>query len=265
MDEHDTPDHDQANHFSGNDAQDRIHAALTHLSSILQRDGDPYWKGNSASQKPLLKEWAESLDLSIDPESILPQLVRGGQEHDLFENPDTQRIFKVTRKDTFGLEPGIDLALVAEGEDARRLHLWEASPYFYLQRLYLQNQLLPELNTLEGIIVQDLEDEIFELAIVTSQPRFDIIPVTESEIDAWFATLGFKRIASASYYRAADNLGIFDAHDKNVLRSHLYPDILIPFDVIPCHPEAGFLDFIQTAITENLTLHSVRSTHTTDR
>jgi hypothetical protein len=149
---------------------------------------------------------------------------------------------------------------VASGSDARRLHLWEATPFHYLLRLHLQNQLIPELNRLEGIILHNAE-----LSIVISQPRFDIIPVTEQEIDAWFLAQGFRKIASASYYRENDNLGIFDAHDKNVLRSSLDPSILIPFDVIPCHPEKGFLGFIQSALAENLHLQTERSTHTTDR
>jgi hypothetical protein len=32
----------------------------------------------------------------------------------------------VTREGVFGLTPGIDLALVAAGQDARRFQLWEA-------------------------------------------------------------------------------------------------------------------------------------------
>lgn len=65
--------------------------------------------------------------------------------------------------------------------------MWEASPLEYLERLDLQNQLVPGLNRLEGVIVQANG----EMAIVTSQPRFDIVAVGVAEIDAWFAPYGF--------------------------------------------------------------------------
>jgi Serine/Threonine/Tyrosine Kinase found in polyvalent proteins len=146
---------------------------------------------------------------------------------------------------------------VSSSQDARRFHLWEATPIEYLQRLHLQNQLIPGLNSLEGVFVQPGDD----MAIVTSQPRFDIVPVTTSEIDTWFTSLGFTKITSAAYYRPDDNLGIFDAHDKNLVRAG---DVLIPFDVIPCHTAGGFLDFIAETITAGHSLHAVRTVTTAD-
>lgn len=155
----------------------------------------------------------------------------------------------------FGLSPGIELALVSSSQDARRFHLWEATPIEYLERLYLHNQLVPGLNSLEGIIFQSDGD----MAIVTSQPRFDIVPVTTAEIDTWFAAQGFRTITSSAYYRAADNLGIFDAHDKNVVRAG---EILIPFDVIPCRPAGGFLKFIEDTLAAGHSLRSERKVST---
>jgi len=125
----------------------------------------------------------------------------------------------------------------------------------YLERLRLQNLLVPGLNALEGIIVQSDGD----LSIVTSQPRFDIVPVTSSEIDEWFATQGLAKVTDAAYYRAEDNLGIFDAHDKNLVRAG---DILIPFDVIPCRPSGGFLDFIAATLAAGHHLRADRISRT---
>ena len=188
--------------------------------------------------------------------SDLPEKsVRGGQEHDLFHDTATDRYFKITRNGVFGLSPGIELALVSSSQDARRFHLWEASPLEYLERLHLQNQLVPGLNSFEGIIVQPGDD----MAIVTSQPRFDIIPVTTAEIDLWFASLGFTKITAAAYYRPEDNLGVFDAHDKNLVRAG---EVLIPFDVIPCHPAGGFLDFIAETLAAGHSIHAVRTVTT---
>jgi len=251
---------DQAYHRRNDDGTDLICSAIDYLRGILHKNGDAYWQANTFRQKAHLEEWATNLGLLIDAEDILPRLVRGGQEHDLYEDQEKQRIIKVTRNDFFGLSPGIELALVSSSKDARRLHLWEASPYQYLERLLLHNKLVPYINRLEGLIVQGEE-----IAIVTSQPKLDINPVTESEIDEYFRSLRFEKIASASYYRAEDNLGVFDAHDKNVLRSTKDPALLIPFDVIPCQPQEGFLLFIQSCLTSGHSVTLDKKSHTSDR
>ena len=167
------------------------------------------------------------------------------------------RYFKVTRDGVFGFSLGIDLALVASGEDGRRFHLWEATPIEYLERLLLQNRLVPGLNALEGVL-----DQEGDLAIVTSQPRFEIVPVTQAEIDGWFQAQGFEKITACGYYRTEDNLGVFDAHAKNLVR---FEDALIPFDVIPCRPDGGFLKFIADTLAEGQTLSAVRTVSTSKR
>ena len=173
----------------------------------------------------------------------------------MFHDETTDRYFKVTRNGVFGLSPGIELALVSSSQDARRFHLWEASPVEYLERLHLQNLLVPGLNRLEGVIHQING----ELAIVTSQPRLEIIPVKTAEIDAWFSSRDFEKVAESGYYRREDNLGVFDAHDKNLVRAG---EDLIPFDVIPCHPGGGFLAFIEETLTSGHSLRAVRTVTT---
>jgi hypothetical protein len=238
----------------GTDGPDLVLAALDFLRGIPQAGGGTSGPPTLAGQKENLHRWADRLGLLLDPGPFTPKLTRGGQEHDFYR--DGERVFKVTRNGVFGLSPGIELALVSSSQDARRFHLWEASPLEYLERLHLQNLLVPGLNTLEGLIVQPDD----EMAIVTSQPRFDIIPVTTLEIDAWFASLGFEKIADSAYYRAEDNLGVFDAHDKNLVRADA--EVLIPFDVIPCHPAGGFLDFIEETLAAGHSLRAVRTVTT---
>lgn len=176
-------------------------------------------------------------------------------EHDWFR--EGERVFKVTRDGIFGLSSGIDLALVSSDMEARRFHLWEASPIEYLERLHLQNELVSGLNRLEGVL-----DQGDDLAIVTSQPRFDIVPVTLAEIDAWFAAQGFEKVTACGYYRAADNLGVFDAHAKNLVR---FENDLIPFDVIPCRPAGGFLKFIADTLAAGHSVTAVRTVSTSPR
>lgn len=240
----------------GTDAADLILAALDFLRGGLPADGGTCGPPALARQKEDLHQWADRLGLLLSATDLPAKVVRGGQEHELFHDEATDRYFKVTRNGVFGLSPGIELALVSSAQDARRFHLWEASPLEYLERLHLQNLLVPGINAFEGLIVQPGDD----MAIVTSQPRFDIVPVTTTEIDAWFASLGFVKVADAAYYRAADNLGVFDAHDKNLVRAD--EDVLIPFDVIPCHPAGGFLTFIEETLRTGHTLRTIRTVTT---
>ena len=239
------------------DGADLVVAAFAHLRGGLPPDGAASGTPTVARQKEGLREWARSLGLLLSPADLPVKIVRGGQEHDLFHDETTDRYFKVTRDGIFGLSPGIELALVSSDQDARRFHLWEATPLEYLERLHLQNQLVPGLNHLEGIL-----DQGDDLAVVTSQPRFDLVPVTQPEIDAWFARLGFEKVTECGYYRAEDNLGIFDAHTKNLVR---FQDDLIPFDVIPCRPAGGFLQFIADTLAAGHTVRAVRTVTTTPR
>ena len=239
------------------DGADLVGAALAHLRGSPSPDGAASGTPALARQTEGLREWARGLGLLLNPADLPAKVVRGGQEHDLFHDETTDRYFKVTRNGIFGLAPGIDLALVSSGQDARRFHLWEATPLEYLERLHLQNQLVPGLNQLEGIL--DLGDD---LAVVTSQPRFDLVAVTQPEIDVWFARLGFEKVTECGYYRAEDNLGIFDAHTKNLVR---FQDDLIPFDVIPCRPAGGFLQFIADTLAAGHTVRAVRTVTTSPR
>lgn len=158
----------------------------------------------------------------------------------------------MTRDGIFGLSPGIDLALVSSDMDARRFHLWEASPMEYLERLHLQNELVPALNRLEGVVIQGND-----MAIVSSQPRFELKPVSQTEIDDWFAAHGFEKVTRCGYYRAEDNLGVFDAHTKNLVR--------FENTLIPCRPGGGFLQFIADTLAAGHHVKEVRTVSTSPR
>lgn len=171
----------------GADGQDLILAALDHLRGGLSANGSTPGAPPLARQKKDLREWARGLGLLLNSKDLPAKVIRGGQEHDVYHDETSDRYFKATRDGVFGFSPGIELALVSSSEDARKFHLWHASPIEYLERLLLQNELVPHLNRLEGII-----DQGDDLVIVTSQPRFDIVPVTQEEIDAWFVAQGFE-------------------------------------------------------------------------
>lgn len=249
------PPSDEAPDLPPDDGADRVVAAIAHLGASAARDGKALGQTTSAWQEARLREWATDLEILLDPDSYASRALRGGQEHDVIFEED--RCIKITRYGVFGLVPGIDLALVAEGDDARRFHLWEATPLQYLERLFLQNELTPGLNRLLGVIAQPEE-----ISLVISQPRFDLNPATQAEIDAWFVGQGFEKVTTAAYYREEDNLGIFDAHDKNVVKATFDPSVLIPFDVIPVRPDGGFLDFIRDTLRRGDGIRVVKTTHT---
>ena len=140
------PDTGEAIAHSRADGEDLVIAALHHLRGGLSPDGASLGTPPLARQEEDLRQWAGRLGLLLTPSDLPSNLVRGGQEHDVYHHETTDRYFKVTRNGVFGLSPGIELALVSSDEDARRFHLWEASPIDYLERLYLQNQLLADIS-----------------------------------------------------------------------------------------------------------------------
>lgn len=247
------PDAIEALLHAATDGADLVSAALNHLRGVLSSGGAASGPPALARQKRVLREWAEAQGRLIAAEPFLRPFRRGGQEHDIWNWGD--RVVKVTRDGIFGLAPGLELALVSSSEDGRRFQLWEASPLEYLERLQLQNLLVPGLNMLVGVVAESDGN----VAIVTAQPRFEIASVTEAEIDAWFAGLDFQKVTASGYYRAADNLAVFDAHAKNLVR---FEDTLIPFDVIPCRPDGGFLRFIEDTLGGGHSLRAERRSAT---
>jgi hypothetical protein len=57
----------------------------------------------------------------------------------------------------------------------------------------------------------------------------------------------------------ARSLGLLLKHAKNLVR---FEDTLIPFDIIPCRPDGGFLKFIADTLAEGQTLSAVRTVST---
>jgi hypothetical protein len=239
----------------GDDPGNRIASAIHHIRTILEQGGASFGTSSITRMEESLRQWARDLDALLNPDDFLPHLRRGGQEHDIFEREG--RVIKVTRGGYFGLSPGVDFSFEIKGREHKKFKLWEATPLQYLERLRLQNRFTPGLVRLEGVL-----DTGSELVLVTSQPRFDLLFANTKEIQRWFKSQDFLAITHHAFYRHDDNFAVFDAHDKNVIR---YQDTLIPFDVIPCHPDREMMDLIRAALAEGAEVEARRTTHTTSR
>ena len=247
---------DQTYLHQGADGADRLTAAFDVLRGVLSECGGTPWTVSQARQEESLLEWAGRVGALLNAEDIFPFTVKGGMEHDLLHPLRDGRLWKATKYNYFGLTPGLELDLVPSGADARRFHLWESGIYHYLERLTLQNELFGQINRLEGFVISDKV-----ITAVTSQPSYRLEPMTQSQIDEWFVGQRFVPITTAAYYRAEDNVAVFDAHDKNVAWNG---SAVVPFDVIPCRPEGGFLEFIEKTLQAGESLCAVRTTRTTD-
>ena len=89
----------------GTDGGDIVLAALDFLRGGVPADVGTCGPPTLARQKEDLRQWADRLGLLLNSSDLPAQVVRGGQEHELFNDEVTDRYFKVLRD-------GKDLAAV---------------------------------------------------------------------------------------------------------------------------------------------------------
>ncbi|MCG8601369.1 MAG: hypothetical protein MI807_14595 [Verrucomicrobiales bacterium] len=95
------------------------------------------------------KDCARLRNLLIDLPHWQSQMERGGQEHDIFEPDFDDLIYKLTRKNEFGLFPHYD-------PETRSIGSRPALPSEYLRRLELQNELFADDIRLMGLGITDV-------------------------------------------------------------------------------------------------------------
>ncbi|MFO1484711.1 MAG: hypothetical protein U1F71_15215 [Verrucomicrobiaceae bacterium] len=110
-----------------------------------------------------------------------------------------------------------------------------ALPFEYLQRLQLQNDLFGD-----DILVEAVLDHLDGLLVVTSQPFITGDHPTLDQIAVYMIAEGFAATRSDDWYRAADDVAIFDSHPGNYIRTP--EDIIVPIDLFPLrHPSREHL------------------------
>jgi len=141
-----------------------------------------------------------------------------GHEHEVWFDEKTNRWFKATYPNLFGLGWG---------------HSESATAEEYFRRLVLQNRFFGDDIRLEALVNSDRR-----LRVLTSQPHIRGEPAKAYLIKTWFERMGFKRLVSDesfAWYHQEYNLLIADAHEGNVILTD--DNYLVPIDLNLVEPD----------------------------
>ena len=174
-------------------------------------------------QSERLRQWAKDTGHLIDytPPAGAPE--SRGAEHEVFFHQQDDRVFKRTHPGTFGS--------VLTERGLRRV----ATPYFYLLRLELVNQVFGSDLRLEGVTRSD------KPSIVISQPwahPADLRCPLPSSTEIWefMTSLGFDPIPDAPFdwLRKSEGLRVSDARPDNFIKT---AEGVVPIDLVICRIE----------------------------
>ena len=189
-----------------------------------------------AEQVAALTRWADEEHLWLD-RNRLGFLEEGGNEHDLLPEMETGvRFWKMTKKNRFGFRT-ICESLIGTPSDEFPLRF--ATPREYLIRLLLHNELVEDMNWLEGFLRTD-----GGISIVTSQWFIRGEKPEAREAQRYFESHGFLPVCTGAWYQPEINLAVFDVGEHNFVSSG---GVIVPVDVIPARPSGRFLERVKLA------------------
>ncbi len=172
-----------------------------------------------------------------------------GTEHLVEFSEKDALVVKITIPPHFGLVPRVfDHPVVNLRSDlslpSHRMSLENvaALPLEYLDRWIAANDVFGDDVRLESV----LEWADGNVSFVITQPQYHGKPAPEREIDRYFEGSGWKRILAGSgnvvFYNYAFQVLAVDVLARNC---YLHGDVLLPFDVILCHPDEALEHFLQ--------------------
>lgn len=153
-----------------------------------------------ATQTPALLAWASDNGWLVEGQDLVNRLapggsveeIQGGDEHDVWFDPITQRAIKLTLDDK-----------------------WIAgSPSGYIENLIRENQEFSTGYAFEGIV-----NDNGTARLVLSQPWVIGKPATNSQIDEFFAERDYGKVKDGMFYHERKKLSVGDALPRNVLRT----------------------------------------------
>jgi hypothetical protein len=146
----------------------------------------------------------------------------GRNEHDVFLDSVSGRVFKLTRDD--GLSPRQGLL-------------------GYLERLGESNRLWADDFRLEGVFVDVVAGAT---RLMVSQPLIKGRAATPAEIATYMRAKGYKQYSDCGWWNEGSELLISDAEPVNVLMG--CDGMVYPIDVIPAHPPASRVEIYNQVV-----------------
>ena len=126
----------------------------------------------------------------------------------------------------------------------RHIGLRPGTPTEYFARFALQNTLFGDEQRFEGV----LRGGRGEMQLITSQPMVLGERPNTAEIACHLGGMGFEPDAgqeATAFYRVADNVAVFDAHARNLIKT---PWGLVPIDVVALHPDDWLLELLEPGL-----------------
>lgn len=175
------------------------------------------------------------------PNVVMAGIEPGRMEHDLiYRGIPPKRVMKITKGPKFGFYPYCDPNLVS-GMVSDWFELRAGTPLQYLRRMALTDELFPALgHRLEGFAMLD-----GQFRIVISQRFVDPVAASPEAIAKFFKRAGFAPLLPEAWYRAADNVAVFDTGTTNILE---FARRLFPIDILPIRPGGFMLKRIHEAL-----------------
>ncbi len=192
-------------------------------AAYLEGCGDiiPRSRGDAVEirrQSDQLQQWAEETGHLIDYAPPAGAARSGGAEHEVFFHQQDNLVFKRTHPGTFGSVP--------TERGLRRT----ATPYFYLRRLELKNEVFGSNLRLEGVTRGD------KPSVVTSQPWAHPADLQSplpclTEIRDFMTRLSFEPVADAlfEWFRKSDGVRVSDARPDNFIKTK---GSVVPIDLV---------------------------------
>ena len=201
-------------------------------------------------ERDALLEWARSSGCVLDGGEYLSRVQDGGAEHAVFLDEERELVFKITRR--FGLTAGTDFRIGKRTQKYLAVpFVRQATPLEYLERIVLFNEVFGDDIRLVGVIAEP------EPAIVTTQPVIRGRDASPAEIVTFMADLGFAplddvvvgRRDSASFFRAADGVAVFDAHGENIIAAETG---IAPIDLFVIRASEDLRAFLEMPAADRL-------------